>query len=345
MEELFYEDDVKRAFAWLDHAQFGYTELAAIHKDFKHGKDNFKENLKNDRLPKIWYVKKPYQIINFVRRYWKEHTCCFGVNPRPELLRNRYGYARSALETDIQILTTYFFDLDCQSENSDEYFAEVELFIAKTEGFFDDIGVNPPTKAFSGRGFHLLFSPSPISIKENPDIKQRLHEFMKKFEAEFRKDLTELKIKIDSTLDIRRLAKIYGTKKADPKIRRISRFYGEERKDDSALKKYLLSLEVKEEHRNSQSIIEIDDLPQRFVKLMKQSQTIKNLWEGEGKREGDVSSTGYDFSLIVQCIKNGITDVNELASILANRPQGAYQQSGKNKAYISRTIGKAIMGC
>lgn len=226
MNALYIKDDILRSFNWLGHRKFGYTELLAVHRDYE--PDSFKENLKYKRFPKIWYTKQPYQALSFVSKHSKDHTCYFSINPRPSILRNEKGRARSAKEDDIRIFNTFFFDIDClEKDLFDEHLAEIELFIAKAEGFFEDIGVNPPVKAFSGRGYHLLFSPAPVKVSENSDIKQRLYLFKEQFEQNFSKDIEQLKVKIDPTLDLRRMAKIYGTKK--PKVKRISRFYGGKR--------------------------------------------------------------------------------------------------------------------
>lgn len=346
MIRLYHKDDIIRSFNWLGHRQFGFTELLAIHKDYKPGKSNFRENFKKKRLPKIWYAKEPHKVIDFVSRHCKDHSCYYGINPRPGILKNERGHVRSARENDIRILTGFYFDIDCLEKGlSDEHIADIELFIAKAEGFFEDIGINPPTKAFSGRGFHLLFSPEPIAVAKHPDIKMKLIAFKDQFEQAFMKDLEKLTLRIDSTLDLRRMAKIYGTKKPDPEIKRVSRFYGGQRIIDHALRDHLMSLRVQNEDDSPSGILRYDDLPQGFRELLAKNQSFRNLWEGIGKTDGDISNSGYDFSLIRYCLKKGITDINELATILAKRPNGAFLKSGKDMVYIKRTISNAIMSC
>ena len=146
--DLYIKDDITGSFDWLGHAQYGYTELLALHNDYEPGRDNFSKNLECKRFPKIWYTKKPAQVLSFVSKHCKNHTCYFGINPRPGILTKDNGHARSAREDDIRILTTFYFDIDClDKEPSDEHLADIELFIAKSEGFFEDIGINMPTKA------------------------------------------------------------------------------------------------------------------------------------------------------------------------------------------------------
>lgn len=346
MSQMYFKEDIIRSLHWLGHNPHGFTELLAVHRSFKPGRDNFKKNLEHRRLPKIWYTKEPVQACSFVSKYCIDHTCYFGVNPRPAILKNDRGYLRSAREEDVKVLTCFYLDIDCKDKHpTDEHLAEIELFIAKTERFFHANGINSPAKAFSGRGFHLFFSPSPMLVSEHPDIKGKLHAFKAQFEAAFRKDIEQLGIVIDSTLDLRRMVKIPGTKKADPSIKRISRFYGNKRIDDKVLRDYLVSLEIQESKRPSTGMQICDSLPARFRELLVSSQVLRDLWSGTGKTEGDLSSSGYDFSIIKYCLKKGITDVSDLASILAKRPDGAFQKRNKGRDYIKRTISKAIMSC
>ena len=346
MSQLYHKDDIIRSFDWLGNSCYGYTELVAIHKAYKPGKANFRENLKKKRLPKIWYTKDPHKAIDFVSRYCINHICLIGVNPRPEIFKNKRGFPRSATENDIRVLTNFYFDIDCKDKQlTDEHKAEIELFIAKAEGVFEDIGIAPPTQAFSGRGFHLFFSPAPIIIAKHPDIKTKLIAFKDQFEQTFRKDFDDLGLKLDQTQDLRRMVKIHGTKKPDPNIRRVSRFYGEKRIPDKVLRDYLIGLEIKESDEAPSGTLKYGDIPNSFQNLLKKNKLVNNLWEGTGKTEGDLSNSGYDFSLIRFCIKEGITDINDLASILARRPKGAYLSSGKGESYIKQTISSAVKIC
>jgi hypothetical protein len=125
-----------------------------------------------------------------------------------------------------------------------------------------------------------------------------------------------------------------------PNGRRLSRFYGDQRKEDERLKEYLLNLTIEE--KCVSPICLPGEIPENFKILLKQNRYVKELWEGTGKTDGDTSNSGYDFSLIKKCIKEGVTDINDLAAILALRPKGAVQMSGKGNQYIRLTIANAI---
>jgi hypothetical protein len=139
-------------------------------------------------------------------------------------------------------------------------------------------------------------------------------------------------------MDLSRVAKIYGTRKPDG--RRLSRFYGDQRNEDERLKEYLLNLSIEE--KCVSPICVPGEIPENFRTLLKENNIIKELWEGAGKTDGDTSNSGYDFSLIKKCIKEGVTDIKDLAAILALRPKGAVQTSGKSDQYIRLTIANAI---
>jgi hypothetical protein len=61
---------------------------------------------------------------------------------------------------------------------------------------------------------------------------------------------------------------------------------------------------------------------------------------GEGGRQQDTSSSGYDYSLVLALAKKGILDESELATVLWFRPDGGARSKGV--AYISRTVKEAL---
>lgn len=109
------------------------------------------------------------------------------------------------------------------------------------------------------------------------------------------------------------------------------------------LKEYLLSLDLDEQFGEETPLSIPNELPEKFQNLLKRESYIKKLWNNKGKTgAADLSRSGYDFSIARECIKQGITDINKLITILALRPEGAFQKSGKGEQYLKRTVGKAI---
>ena len=58
-----------------------------------------------------------------------------------------------------------------------------------------------------------------------------------------------------------------------------------------------------------------------------------------------MSRSGYDYSLVRECLSRGITDVKELAVILALRPAVPVRQGDKGEQYIRTTVAKAVRDC
>ncbi len=337
-DDSFVVEDITRSYEYLGNSKYGFTELVAFHQDYKLGKEHYETNRKLKLFPKIWYTKRPDEAVKFVKSFHPNHTCCYGINPLPKILRSDSGVPRRARDTDIERVTNFYLDIDPLGEPSNEEIAEIELFLVKTEGYFEDLKMEQPARAFTGRGYHLLFGISAISVKECPDIKERLNQFRQGFQKAFVKDLSALQLKLDNTMDLSRVAKIYGTKK--PAGRRVSKFYGDTRREDEALRRHLLNLNTEAKQDTAVEVPEA--LPGEFERLLGHDEEVRQLWQGTGKRGGDTSNTGYDFSLVKKCINVGITDIKDLTAVLALRPNGAVRMSGKGMQYIKLTIANAI---
>ncbi len=338
VDNPFMPEDIRRSYEFLGNSRYGFTELVAFHRDYRPGAEHYETNRRQNLFPKIWYTKKPEEAVKFVKSFYQNHTCCYGINPRPRASRNNSEVGKRARDTDIELVMNFYFDIDPVGQPSNEQIAELELFLEKTEPYFDDLKIRQPARAFTGRGYHLLFAIFPISVKGHPDIKDRLNQFRQSFQKAFAKDLSVLQLKLDNTMDLSRVAKIYGTKK--PAGRRVSRFYGDTRKEDETLRDHLLNLSL--EAREDAPVKIPEALPEEFERLLGRDEEVRQLWQGTGKTGGDTSNTGYDFSLIKKCINRGITDINHLTTILALRPSGAVRMSGKGMQYIKLTIANAI---
>ncbi len=193
-------------------------------------------------------------------------------------------------------------------------------------------------RAFTGNGYHLLSALPPVSVNESPDIKEQLNLFRHEIQYEFSDAMKRIGVRMDNTMDLSRVAKIRGTKKPHGKY--CSRFFGKQRVEDKVLLDYLRSLEPEEKPMDTVPIL--DELPESFKRLLSSDDTLRMLWEGVSKSDGDTTRSGYDFSLVKECIQKGITDVVELATILKLRPEGAVQKSGKGDSYVRLTIANAI---
>ena len=221
----------------------------------------------------------------------------------------------------------------------------LEALLARADEYFVDRGMRPPVRAATGGGYHLLFAYPAIRVAEYDDVGARLKTFRDRFADEFRRDLSALEMKLDRTQDLRRMARVYGT--AKPDVGLVSEFYGGERVEDERLREYLLEMRVPDRGvvgpMAGGSLVG-EELPSWCSSLLEQDAGLRQLWLGEGKPEGlDTSSSGYDHTLVRRLLELGRTDIGELATILAERPEGSVRKRGKDEGYIRRTIAAALL--
>jgi hypothetical protein len=340
MSKKYVIEDVIKSFQWLGHKSV--TELNAYHLDYRPGPENFEHNLKHKAFPRIWYTRKKEELVNFVLKYHSSRICCYSLNPRKRILKNDKGYPQSAKESEIEVSQNLLLDFDFVGrEVRKERVADFELFLQKADEYFLNLGLQPPVRAFTGRGYHLLFPYPEIKVSECPDIKSRLRNFCEQFYNAYRQELERLEVKLDKTQDLRRMVKIYGTAKPDVGI--ISRFYGGERVEDEALRDYLLRMEVAQPHLGGLTLMSAEGLPRWFSSLLEIDSRLNELWSGRGKSDGtDMSRTGFDYSLIKRLLNLGYRNIDDLCTILALRPEGAVQKSGKGRQYVLKTIANAL---
>lgn len=325
---------VLNSYRWFGHQ--GFTELNAIPS--KTGGDN---ESKGDAFPKIWYAKHEGDVLGFVKKYYAEHMVCYGINPRPKILKMPMGSPRSARESEIAVSQNLVFDFDLVGdEKAYGRLDALDAFLKRADEYFLDLHLRPPVKAFTGQGYHLLFAFPPIEVKECSDIGERLKHFREDFRDAYREELADLETKLDSTQDLRRMVRIYGT--AKPSVGIVSRFYGGERIEDERLKAYLLELQLQEE-RNF-VLRPAGELPSWFEDVLQTDTRTRELWAGTGKSAGtDTSRSGYDYSLALRLLHLGYKNIDELATVLVLRPEGSVQKSGKGEAYVRRTIANALL--
>ena len=347
LENLYNAFDVVQSYRWLGHKGHGYTELIAFHPEYKPCKENFEQNLKNNAFPKIWYAQSEKQIMAFLYKYHGDHMCCYGVNPRPSVLKNDNGYPKHASDTDISEVNNFYFDIDFKDGNHEsKQLKTLDEFLEEVDNHLLEKGIQKPTRAFTGNGYHLLFALPYIKTSTQKDISNRLNTFYQEIYDKFISDINNIGVKFDKTTDLMRVAKIYGTRK--PQKSQISRFYGSERFEDKVLLEYLLNLPIEEnaninkEGKGAKKITIYKSLPKAFVNLLGNDSEIADLWDGVGKESGDISRSGYDFSLMHACIQQGITNKKSLATILAMRPQGSVKSNFKDDKYIRLTVTKAL---
>lgn len=343
VEARYSVEDIVKSYVWLGHR--GFTELNAFHPDYQQGKENFGWNLKHQTFPKVWYARNPDEAVRFVETYVESRTVCYSLNPRPRIFKNQKGFARSAFDSEIALSQSLLFDFDFESKKvSDSQLDAFAQFLSRADTYFLDQQLQVPVRAQTGRGYHLLFAYPAIEVRQHSDIASRLREFKNRFSGAFRDELGRLEARLDNTQDLRRMVRIYGT--AKPHIGIVSRFYGNERVEDERLRDYLLALALPVDQipAAGTKLETAQELPQWFLGLLEQDSRTKELWSGDGKPDGtDISRSGFDYSLVRRLMHLGYRNIDDLSAILALRPNGGVQGSGKRDVYIRRTIANALI--
>jgi len=269
---------------------------------------------------------------------------CYGLNPRPRVLRRQDGRVRSAKEIDIAVSMNLLIDIDLEGAVSPSRLSALKGFLLEADEYFTSLGLLRPFRAATGRGSHLLFAYPPILVSEVLDVRERLRSFKDGFVRAVRDQLSRLEARVDSTQDLRRMVRVYGTSKPDVGV--VSKFYGKERVEDVALREYLLRLTVAAFRSvRAVPVMVADHLPGWFAGLLVTDDRLRSLYEGNGKAAvTDCSVSGYDFSVVRHLVRLGFRDPNELGTILSLRPVGFAERCTKGPAYVERTVGRALAG-
>ena len=336
MNLSFSRDAVVRGYSWLDHRP-GLTEVVVLHPDY------IARDMAWNRSRRAWplteYVTSREELLGMVGSYAGDRMICYGINPRPSVLRRRNGMVRSATEDDIRISQTLVLDIDLEGTVTPERVADLERFLDVADEDYRSKQLAVPERAKTGRGCHLLFAYPPISVAEHPLLRGQLVTFKSRFLQEHRRSLDRLEARLDSTQDLRRMVRVYGTSK--PSVGVISSFHGGVRVPDAALREYLLRLPAA--RRTSMTIADcvtvMEDLPSWFNEQLQHDHYLNELWQGRGKPSGDRSRSGHDYT-IANYLASRASD-EELLTILKLRPSGGNERARKGAAYLSRTITNA----
>jgi len=347
-------EDVCRSYRWLGH-DGALTEVVALHPSYRPGAEHLAWNKEHQTFPRTAYVGNEQALLRFIDEHYGngKRMVCMSLNPRSQVFRNERGFPRGAREDEIQLSQNILFDFDGKHPASADVMVGYKAFVKEAGFYLQDLGLNPPVYADTGRGFHLLFAYPAISAGEHADISERITAFAERFRDEFHKELASMDVSLDRTHDLRRMVRVYGT--AKPSVGINSKFYGQERVEDEALAGHLLSLQLQEHSRPVRvggeplygaSLISVyDRLPVVVESLIRGDEKLKDLWEGKNKPEHtDTSGSGYDYSIVRRLIVLGVRDLDLLSTAIALRPGSSYRENGKDEQYLRRTVAKALMG-
>lgn len=338
-------DEVVKGYGFLDHSRGGLSELTAISPVYRRGDRDW--NRLHAAWPVVAYFGSERDVVGFVRRFAGERLVVIGLNPRRKAFRNSAGYLRGAFESEVDVVRSFMLDLDFVGGDGD--LDSLLSFLGRGgDGYFLDRGLYRPVRHVTGRGVQLWFALPDVPVSEVSDFRYRVRAFREGFACAFEGELSGLGVRVDSCDDLRRAARVPGT--AKPSVGYVSWLSSESRREDSALKDYLLNLDVTgcapSLHSGGSGVeLRVEEvLPDWFVGELEKDVGLERLYRGEGKPDGlDNSRSGYEFSLARRLLVKGYTDVSELATILALRPGGSVASGKKDLGYVRRTIANALI--
>ncbi len=339
--ELDNHDVVRRGYEWLGH-KGQHTEISVLHPEFIPGDTQW--NWSHNAWPRTHYINCYDQLSRLVRTCQGHRFLCYGLNPRPGFLRYPNGRVRSARNDDITVSQSLLLDIDLVGTVSPERSDRAETFLTKADGYFTSLGLRAPVRSSTGRGYHLLFAYPPIRVADVPDIAARLKQFKDQFVRTVSRDLLRLEAKVDTTQDLRRMVRVYGTSK--PSVGKNSTFTAKYRFPDEALREYIVGMSLPppaSQHPLQPLVLEAPVMPEWFPPLLERDQYLRGLWHGTGKSMNtDQSNSGYDYTIAHYLAQQGHQQPVELACIIALRPAGQPERLRKGLAYLARTIDNAL---
>ena len=329
-------EDAVLGFDWLGFVGGDCVELCAVDCGYRKGVVGTE---RRGLWPVVGYVCSVGEYLDFVKRYAGERLVLVGLNPRVGVLR-RGGRVVASSAENVRGSRTYLIDIDVVDGGGG---MGLEFFLdGRVDVWFRDHGFLRPVRSWSGGGgVHLMLAYPEMLVCDVPDVGERLRCFRDVLVGEFGPELARLGARIDpSTYDLGRRVKAFGTGK--PGGRR-SRFDAVDREEDAAVRDYLLGLKVvaQEKPGGAGVVMPVGEcLPEWFERLMRQDRWTRLLYEGRGKRWGDRSPSGFDFSLVLHLVQLGYRDVGELQTVVWLRPASTARRKGVG--YVRRTVAQAL---
>jgi hypothetical protein len=344
-------EDVRAAYRLLAHAGRGVTEVRVIHP--------------GRGIAGIGFFDDEDAFVSACAEHSGKANVYAGIQPRPSRFladaSNRVApLNHGAKDDDIEWLTSIVVDLDpVRPKDTASTDAELALAVERAEAaaaWIESKGFSRPVRIMSGNGCHLWFAVPPHEIHEDNrgDLTRRL----RAFESRLRERFSDDAVKVDSIYNLSRVIKVVGTPsvKGEDLPERPHRLSCGidplERREDGKLLQAILSMPAEE--RETEALDEQsapsaahDGLDPWVHALISSSDRLAALFEGRGKtavtpdgKRVDTTSSGYDFSIIHTLVKRGVTDPDQLATVLWHRPDGAARAKGQE--YIARTVRRAI---
>jgi hypothetical protein len=350
--QQFVEGDVRACYEFLAHGDRGVSEIRVIAPG--HG------------IVGIGYFDNADAFVRACAEATGKGNVYVGIQPRPQEFfakaPNRLERLKcGARDEDIEWLSSIVIDIDPvrpkDTASTDEDLARAIACGDRISDWLASKGFQRPVRNMSGNGCQLWFAvPSTMITDEH---RPRLRDRLKHFEARIRDKFAGDGVAVDSIYNFSRIIKVIGTlsvKGEDTAERphRVSHSIDAfERREDFGLLEALFRIPLAASspsgsaEESELTVRAADQLSPKLQALLSSKTRLRALFEGRGKTaigsDGtplDTSSSGYDYSLALKLAQMGITDPDELATVLWNRPNG--EARAKGPRYVERTVRHAL---
>lgn len=326
--KMIHAKTIRHFYRRLNHGKYGLTELVAIERD-------------TARLAATGFFNDENAFINACKTYNDTCNLYAGRNPRPlwlpKVIENYLDvrYKQRAKDKEIESITAISLDIDPIRPKgvpaSENLHQSAIQFACKLQhdlgGSIDD----------SGNGVYLWFSfAEPIQLTdENRDpLKMKCKLWQKETVRKYQPE--KYNLRIDGCFDLCRLKRVIGT--FNHNAQKISQFIRHSENSDT-IRNEILAIGVETGIRHPTQIeCTLSTLPYRFKRLMKWDLSTSKLWKNPDPHN---DTSRHDWMLGLNCVQAGISEPQELATILMNNPHGKYRRDLRWD-YVEMTVRKIL---
>ena len=324
-------DSIRRFYKRLNHRSYGVTELAVIDPN-------------GSGVIATGFFTDEEAFIKACKVYNGRYNIYAGRNPRPKWLpkvcENYLDSRRRqrAKDIDIEYITAISLDIDpIRPKGTSSIEEQHKRAIGFALKLHNDIGGWVDD---SGNGAYLwipFMTPISVDHRSRHLVKGKCRLWQANIIKAYQPE--KYRLRIDGCFDLSRLKKVIGTQSVKGCIHRLSRSVKVDDTMDDKVRDAILSLSMPTVQRVTYRVIPSQNVPAKFLGLLKTNQTIQQLWLTP---DGNNDTSMHDWFLGSELVKAGV-GANDMARVLMLNPFGKYQRD-RRYDYVQTTVNKLIGG-